>query len=425
MLVHQRFMEFDAERISAYLDGELGPTERIAVESLLAENPAARELLSELRQLQQGVRDLPQHVLPERFADEVIRAAERLMLLGPDEPASTTTAAATVEPPAPAPRAAVRNLWSSPAWFVAGAAAAVLLMLALGAFRKGGQPEVVEAPQNDAVLAESDAPANPRTIQPPPTTVAEAEPDVETPSTGNSNVPPELVPEAPETPDEAPRVADGDVPRRPAADEPTPNAPEARSARSVPNGSAPDGWAPYGWIVRADVDAMVIAESRFDVILTAKGIATANKVHRSTVEQGEMDVVYAEGTAAALNAVFMDMFGRPTEFHSLLMKASLGVFHDPELWSEVFDAAGAEPGGSRAVHFTPELIPGRPLAVDEMTVEALEELDDALPNHAAQPIDQQGTEPTVDNGLIRAVFILRPVASTVEPGTDDSQAPSP
>jgi len=68
------------ELFSAYLDGELTAAEQAEVEQLLADNPAARQLLDELRALSSTLQSMPQYALGEDLSDRVLRMAERRML---------------------------------------------------------------------------------------------------------------------------------------------------------------------------------------------------------------------------------------------------------------------------------------------------------------------------------------------------------
>lgn len=68
------------ELLSAYLDGELTAAERAEVERLLAANPAAQQLLDELRTLSATLQALPQQKLGEDLTERVLRLAERRML---------------------------------------------------------------------------------------------------------------------------------------------------------------------------------------------------------------------------------------------------------------------------------------------------------------------------------------------------------
>jgi negative regulator of sigma E activity len=67
--------QYTDELLSAYLDGELSPAEQAQVESHLAGDPEARQLLDELRILASDVRSLPRHKAGEGFSERVVRAA--------------------------------------------------------------------------------------------------------------------------------------------------------------------------------------------------------------------------------------------------------------------------------------------------------------------------------------------------------------
>jgi negative regulator of sigma E activity len=79
------------ELLSAYLDNELAPDERAAVEARLATDPAAQQLLEQLRMVSTAVRAMPRESLnqdlcesvlkrvqPERAEDQVVQSARRV-----------------------------------------------------------------------------------------------------------------------------------------------------------------------------------------------------------------------------------------------------------------------------------------------------------------------------------------------------------
>ena len=68
-------LEFSDGLLSAYLDGELSPAERTQVESQLAADPQARQLLDELRALSGEVRELPRYSAGSGFSQRVVQAA--------------------------------------------------------------------------------------------------------------------------------------------------------------------------------------------------------------------------------------------------------------------------------------------------------------------------------------------------------------
>ena len=62
----------DEERLSAYLDGELSSDEQARVEQLLADEPAARQLLDELRAVSSTLQGLPRTRAPGDLATDVL-----------------------------------------------------------------------------------------------------------------------------------------------------------------------------------------------------------------------------------------------------------------------------------------------------------------------------------------------------------------
>jgi anti-sigma factor RsiW len=81
----------DDELLSAYLDYELAPVDRARVEARLATDPAARQLLEQLRSVSQAMKSMPTERLGADIRDTVLRRAERAMLL-PDAKKSGTPA---------------------------------------------------------------------------------------------------------------------------------------------------------------------------------------------------------------------------------------------------------------------------------------------------------------------------------------------
>ncbi|MBA4016178.1 MAG: hypothetical protein C0483_03210 [Pirellula sp.] len=132
----------DEELISAFLDDELSPEERVRAEQLLTERADLRRLLEELRGLREGLQSLPTYTLGEEFSSLVMRRAEREMLRGGDAGKSLDSliAAAPLKPRdhepaavasgAPMPRVepVLAERWRRPAvWALAAMAAALVL----------------------------------------------------------------------------------------------------------------------------------------------------------------------------------------------------------------------------------------------------------------------------------------------------------
>lgn len=67
--------ELDDELLSAYIDGELSADQRTAVEARLVTDPAARQLLHELRSVSQSVQALPTESLGRDLSEEILRSA--------------------------------------------------------------------------------------------------------------------------------------------------------------------------------------------------------------------------------------------------------------------------------------------------------------------------------------------------------------
>lgn len=73
-----------AELMSAYLDAELPAHEAEEFESMIADDPAARTELEELRKVMALVASLPDVEAPPDFAEKVTRRVRRKQLLAPD-----------------------------------------------------------------------------------------------------------------------------------------------------------------------------------------------------------------------------------------------------------------------------------------------------------------------------------------------------
>jgi hypothetical protein len=71
---HNRQYDLDDELLSAYIDDELSAEERAAVEARLATDPAAQQLLHELRSVSQSVQAVPTEKLGRDLSDSVIAA---------------------------------------------------------------------------------------------------------------------------------------------------------------------------------------------------------------------------------------------------------------------------------------------------------------------------------------------------------------
>jgi hypothetical protein len=79
-------MPTDDEFLSAYLDNQLSESDRLALDGRLQQEPALREMLTELTTLSQMLKKLPRKSLPPQFSAGVLKRAERQMLLGQNDP---------------------------------------------------------------------------------------------------------------------------------------------------------------------------------------------------------------------------------------------------------------------------------------------------------------------------------------------------
>jgi negative regulator of sigma E activity len=158
------------ELLSAYLDGELTAGEQAEVERLLATNPAARQLLDELRTLGSVLQSLPQQKLGEDLSEQVLRTAKQRMQRE-EEP----DRAASAEAPVPLPRRSIRERFiNSRALVWAGLAVAIAVMIAVNERREQNRPanrELAVAPTASEAKADAKAmpvmkPAEPPEMRP-------------------------------------------------------------------------------------------------------------------------------------------------------------------------------------------------------------------------------------------------------------------
>ncbi len=139
------------ELLSAYLDGELTAAEQAEMERLLAESPAARQLVEELRALRNMLRTLPQEKLTEDLSRQVLRVAERRMLTE-EEPGAADDGPMT---PVLLGRSLFRRFLNRRTMTWLTLTAAIALMIAISEWRQG-VPPIAEGKKKVAL------------VQPPP-----------------------------------------------------------------------------------------------------------------------------------------------------------------------------------------------------------------------------------------------------------------
>jgi anti-sigma factor RsiW len=126
------------ELLSAYLDNELAPDERARVDERLAADPAARQLLQQLRAVSHAVKQLPPAPLGTDLSESVLRRAERAMLTG--ERASARVSSLDEESPRFTIGRSVRGwVWAG----LATAAALAIMAFESNSNRDGTLPDTV------------------------------------------------------------------------------------------------------------------------------------------------------------------------------------------------------------------------------------------------------------------------------------------
>jgi hypothetical protein len=117
---------FDDELLSGYLDDELAPEERAQVEARLASDSDARKLLDELRVVSDVVKSAPPVTLGDDIHEDVLRRAERAMLVSSAGEPALAGGGAAVQKRAASQLSIGR---STRGWLWAGMAIAAALML--------------------------------------------------------------------------------------------------------------------------------------------------------------------------------------------------------------------------------------------------------------------------------------------------------
>jgi hypothetical protein len=135
--------EHDDELLSAYLDDELSPEDRALVESRLATDPAARQMLEQLRHVSQSVHDLPHEPAPDYLRDTILRRIETSRTASTE---STLDAFTSPQSPAPSPLPSipVGRTMRGWVWAAVAIAAALLIMFMQPGMERQDVPDVAE-----------------------------------------------------------------------------------------------------------------------------------------------------------------------------------------------------------------------------------------------------------------------------------------
>jgi hypothetical protein len=152
--------DLNDELLSAYIDGELSADERAAVEARLESDPAARQLLHQLRSVSESVQALPQEKLQRDLSDAVLGRVRSMR--------GSATAAADTSPNTDAPSGLGNTLSKVPlfhstrAWIWASLAlaAGLLVMVVqsgddpskkLPPIAQRGEPNVANQPADESL----------------------------------------------------------------------------------------------------------------------------------------------------------------------------------------------------------------------------------------------------------------------------------
>ena len=151
--------ELNDELLSAYIDGELAPEERAAVDARLADDPAARKLLHQLRSVSQDVQSLPLQSVGRDLTQEILRRAEAIKPAASKTPADSTT----TKPTSAIPNLTIFQTRRSWVWASLALAAGLLIMVLQP--NNDARNPIADVARHDGVTTESsrkleESPAN-------------------------------------------------------------------------------------------------------------------------------------------------------------------------------------------------------------------------------------------------------------------------
>lgn len=253
------------ELFSAYLDGELTAEEEAQVEHLLADSPAARQLLEELRSLSQTLQTLPNLQLAEDLSPHVLRAAERRVLADSRLPAprGRSWSWGTLREALPLSRLLRPRvvLWT----------AVVLVVAVVFSFQDAARRPVAEAPQAEVPQAELSMLRSPvAVVAPEPAPPEEAVPAATAPAV-------ELAPPAAVDP-AVTAASDREVPSLASSPAPeTGPVPAGEPASGLPAAAAPPlaVASETPWMVRGEIDAQAAKQGVLQKLLAEQKLPPA------------------------------------------------------------------------------------------------------------------------------------------------------
>jgi len=329
--------ETHEELIGAYLDGELTPSEQIRVEQLLDEHPEYRQLHEELRALRHSLEALPRYQLDEDLSTQVLRVAEREMLLGERlRPAATNGELVDQgESYSDGESYSSRISWRTWFWPCATIAAALVFMVANHNEKKANRVADVRKPvqgtigpippdklpkaplQDDAIVSKDD-PAEkstaPETTTPDASVVVENKnPAIETPTTSvaTQENPKDPSPVAVENKAPIEQVANG-------TDAGTPASPTKVSS-----------FAEGVLLVKCDIRADALKNKVFQKLLTDEHIAWHNPGQANEGAEKAASLldgaIFVEATSLQLRHVLFLMMEQTKDFAGVETRPQSGV----------------------------------------------------------------------------------------------------
>lgn len=340
------------ELLSAYLDGELDAAEQANVERLLAADPAARQLLDDLRALSVTLQALPQEKIGEDLSGVVLRTAARRVLL---EGAPGETEDAPPES-VPSGRSVFHRFFNARGLAWAGIAVAFAVVITIFEQHQDGPAADKDARQVALATPKPEKSAEeheglPPTIQaardsvvesakPPAAPVEEIAGTAEEPSAksfATKSAKRAALPKAPPAPSDAIRANNAMSGRPAAADKKAPADKEVL-------------------VVRCDVTPEAVARKTFDKLLAANGIARRRQLELEDLdndtktnvdgavqeggdkekwrkdaeiapppESGKVNLIYVEATPEQIEATLAALAARPKDFSNISVNPPRGA----------------------------------------------------------------------------------------------------
>ncbi len=341
------------ELLSAYLDGELDVAERADVERLLAADPAARQLLDDLRALSVTLQALPQEKIGEDLSGAVLRTAARRVLL---EGAPGETEDSTPES-VPLGRSVFRRFFNARGLAWAGIAIAFAVVITVFEQHQDGPAADKDARQVALATPKPEKPAEEHEGLPP---TIQAARDSVVESAKPAAAPAEKIAGTVEE-SSGDRLATESAKRAAPAPKASPAPSAALRANNAMSGrpAAADKKVPAAQevlVVHCDVTPEAVARKTFEKLLAANGIAQRGQLKLRDLdddnktsgdgavqegedmeklwkdaeiapppESGEVHLIYVEATPEQIEATLAALAARPKVFSNVSVNPLQGA----------------------------------------------------------------------------------------------------